>query len=181
MNLCVFGAARDELDPGFFALGEALGETLARRGHAMVFGGGAHGLMGAAARGCARGGGTIIGVAPRFFDEPGVLFAPCAEMIFTETMAERKTIMFGRSDAFLALPGGLGTFDEIFEALTLRSLGRHGKPVAFLDFEDYWRPAAEMIDTAVERGFASPAVKSLYGIFTDPEECLTWLEGEARR
>ena len=181
MNICVFGAARDDPEPGFFTLAEALGGELARRGHAMIFGGGAHGLMGAAARGCARSGGRIVGVAPRFFDEPGVLFEPCAEMIFTDTMAERKTVMLERAEAFLALPGGLGTFDEIFEALTLRSLGRHGKPVAFLDHDGYWLPAAELIGAAVERGFAAPSVRELYGVFTDPAACLSWLETEAAR
>ena len=179
MNICVFGAARDELAPGFFALGEALGETLARRGHTMVFGGGAHGLMGAAARGCTREGGNIIGAAPWFFDAPGVLFEHCTELLRMDTMAERKTIMMERSDAFLALPGGLGTFDEIFEVLTMRALGRHDKPIAFLEYDGYWRPAAELIDTAVERGFASAAVKQLYGVFVDPEKCVEYLEREA--
>ena len=89
--------------------------------------------------------------------------------------------MLERADAFLALPGGLGTFDEIFEVLTLRALGRHGKPVAFLDYDGYWRPAAELIDTAVERGFAATGVRDLYGIFTDPASCLDYLEREAER
>ena len=93
MTICVFGASRDDPDPGFFRLGEALGEAMARRGHAMIFGGGAHGLMGAAARGCARGGGTVIGVAPRFFDMPGVLFEQSDEMVLTGTMSERKELM----------------------------------------------------------------------------------------
>ena len=120
-------------------------------------------------------------MAPRFFDEPGVLFEPCAEMIFTDTMAERKTVMLERAEAFLALPGGLGTFDEIFEALTLRSLGQHGKPIAFLEYDGYWRAAAALIDTAVERGFATAEVRTLYGLFDDPGECVSYLEREARR
>ena len=154
---------------------------MARRGHAMIFGGGAHGLMGAAARGCAREGGRIIGVAPRFFDKPGILFEGCAELVFTDTMAERKTVMTERADAFLALPGGIGTLDELFEVLTTRSLGRHAKPVALLDHDGYWHGAAAMIDTAVERGFSDPSVKELYGIFTDPAECVSYLEEGARR
>ena len=180
MNICVFGAARDELDPGYFTLAEALGETLGRRGHTMIFGGGAHGLMGAAARGCARSGAPIIGVAPRFFHNPGVLFDDCTELIFTDTMAERKTIMFERADAFLALPGGLGTFDEIFEALTLRALNRHGKGVAFLEYDGYWQPAKDLIDRAIEQGFAAPGVRDLCGLFTDPEVCVAYLEGSAK-
>ena len=93
MTICVFGASRDDPDPGFFRLGEALGEAMARRGHAMIFGGGAHGLMGAAARGCARGGGTVIGVAPRFFDLPGVLYQKCDEFVWPDSMRDRKKYM----------------------------------------------------------------------------------------
>ena len=181
MNICIFGASSDAPDPCFFRLGEALGEAMARRGHAMVFGGGAHGLMGAAARGCAGAGGAVIGVAPRFFDRPGVLFGDCSEMVFTDTMSVRKSVMIERSDAFLALPGGLGTLDEIFEVLTTRQLGRHGKPIAFLDCGGYWDSAVGMIDEAVARGFAAPSVKDLFGRFTDPEECLAYLERGAER
>ena len=181
MNICVFGAARDELDPGFFALGEALGEAMGRRGHTLIFGGGVHGLMGAAARGCARTGGGIVSVAPRFFDTPGILWKEGAELVLTDTLAERKGIMVGRSDAFLALPGGLGTFDEFFEVLTMRNLGRHGKPIALLDYEDYWAPAAALICNAVDKGFAGPGALSLFAIFTEAEACLDYLETEAAR
>ncbi len=179
MNICVFGAARDEMDPGYFALGEALGQVLARRGHTLVFGGGAHGLMGAAARGCAREGGRIVSVVPWFFNEPGVLWEECAELIRMDTLSERKNVMIQRADAFLALPGGMGTFDEVFEVLTMRNLGRHDKPIAFLDYDGYWTPAVELIRGAVEKGFAAPAVLGLFGVFTDPEECVAWLEKEA--
>lgn len=89
----------------YLELGEALGRAMARRGWGLVFGGGGHGLMGAAARGVQAGGGEIIGVAPRFFQRPGVLFDGCTEFIFTETMAQRKTRMEELADAFLALPG----------------------------------------------------------------------------
>ena len=181
MTICVFGASRDDADPGFFRLGEALGEAMAQRGHAMIFGGGAHGMMGAAARGCARGGGAVIGVAPRFFDRPGVLFEQCDETVFTDTMSERKDIMTGRADAFLALPGGLGTLDEIFEVLTLRALGRDGRPIAFLDYDDYWLAAERMIETAVEYGFADTSVREIYGRFSDPEKCLDYLERGTKR
>jgi len=181
VNICIFGASSDKPDPAFFRLAGALGEAMARRGHAMVFGGGAHGLMGAAARGCARAGGTIVGVVPHFFDRPGILFEGCTEMVFTDTMSVRKTIMTERSDAFLALPGGLGTLDEVFEELTMRQLGRHDKPVAFLDCGGYWDSAVRMIDEAVEQGFADPSVLDLFGRFSDPEECLDWLEREAAR
>ena len=97
-------------------------------------------------------------------------------MVLTDTMSERKEIMTGRSDAFLALPGGLGTLDEIFEVLTLRALGRDSRPIAFLDYDDYWLGAERMIETAVERGFAGTSVREIYGRFSDPEKCLDYLE-----
>ena len=178
MNICVFGAARDDIAPAYFTLGETLGRELARRGHAMVFGGGAHGLMGAAARGAAAERGTIIGVAPHFFNTPGVLFPDCAEMIHMDTMAERKSIMRDRSDAFIALPGGIGTMEEIFEVLTLRLLGKLPKPVAFLEAEGYWQSAVDLLSNAVAKGFAGPETLEAYGVFTDPGECLDWLEAK---
>ena len=105
------------------------------------FGAGGHGMMGAAARGAYAMGGKIIGVVPYFFNTPGILFEHCTELIRMETMAERKTIMEERSDAFIALPGGIGTMEEIFEVITLSSLGRMQKKSAFLDAESYWEPA----------------------------------------
>ena len=115
MNICVYGAASDEIADIFKNAGEALGESLARRGHSLIFGGGASGMMGAVARGADRAGGNIISVAPSFFDIDGILYPQCTEYIFTETMRERKQILEDRSDAFIVSPGGIGTFDEFFE------------------------------------------------------------------
>lgn len=180
MNICVFGASRDELDPGYFALGEALGKAMGEGGHTLIFGGGAHGLMGAAARGCAAAGGRIVSVVPYFFNEPGVLWEDPDELIRMDTLGERKRIMEARADAFVALPGGPGTFDEIFEVLTMHNLGLHRKPIAFLDWDGYWQPALTMLENAVQRGFAAPSLRGHYGYFTDPGECLGYLEREAR-
>lgn len=176
MNICVFGAARDEIGENFMALGTALGRELAARGHTLVFGAGGHGMMGAAARGAYEMGGKIIGVVPYFFNTPGILFEYCTELIRMETMAERKTIMEERSDAFIALPGGIGTMEEIFEVITLSSLGRMQKKSAFLDAESYWEPAVEMLRGAVEKGFAGRELNEHYARFTDVEACLDYLE-----
>ena len=176
MNICVFGAARDELNEEYFRLGEALGEAMGRRGHTMIFGGGAHGLMGAAARGCRRAGGRIVSVVPWFFNGPGILWEDNAELIRMDTLAERKAVMMERADAFLSLPGGLGTFDEFFEVLTMRNLGLHEKPIALLECDGYWQSARTMIRTAVEKGFAAPKALEIFDVFTDPEACLDWLE-----
>lgn len=176
MNICVFGAARDEIGADFLALGETLGRELARRGHTLVFGAGGHGMMGAAARGARAQGGRIIGIAPRFFQTPGVLFEHCTELVLTETMAERKTIMEESADAFIALPGGIGTMEEVFETITLSSLGRMRKMTAFLDAEGYWEKAVELLQSAVAKGFAEASLAEHYAYFTDAAACLDALE-----
>ena len=124
MRICIFGASGRELDERYYTEAEALGELIGRNGDSIVFGGGAEGLMGACARGVHSAGGGIIGIAPRFFDEPGILYDKCSRMIFTETMRERKQAMQDNSDACIVLPGGIGTLEEFFELLTLKQLGR---------------------------------------------------------
>jgi uncharacterized protein (TIGR00730 family) len=109
---------------------QELGRVLAQKGYTLVFGGGAQGLMGAAARGFKEMNGRIIGIAPTFFmNVDGVLYDQCSQFIYTETMRERKQLMEEHSDAFLVTPGGIGTFEEFFEILTLKQLGRHTKPI----------------------------------------------------
>ena len=176
MNICVYGASSNEIDAAYIRAGETLGYAMAKRGHGLVFGGGQKGLMGAAARGMTKGGGTIIGVAPRFFDVEGVLYQQCAEFIFTDTMRERKAIMEERSDAFIMSPGGIGTFEEFFEILTLRQLGRHEKGIAVLNTKGYYEPLRQMLEQAIQQGFLRPECRGLYAFFEDPEELLDYLE-----
>ena len=154
---------------------------MAERGHTLIFGAGGHGMMGAVARGCAAGGGAIVGVVPYFFNAPGLLFDACTEMIRMETMAERKSIMEERADAFIALPGGIGTLEEILEVITLRNLGRMDKPIAFLDYDGYWQPTVGVLEQCVKKGFAAPGLLEQYGCFTDPAACLDYLEREAAK
>ena len=176
MNICVFGAASDKLEGAYFALAEELGRAMARRGHTMIFGGGATGLMGAAARGLMAEGGRFIGIAPRFFDIPGILMADGGEMIFTETMAERKTLMRDMSDAFITLPGGIGTYEEFLETLTLKQLGRHEKPMALLETLGYYQSMETMLRHTVEAGFMAAECLDMYRLFDDGEACLAYLE-----
>ena len=129
MKITVYGAASDRIDRIYIDRVEELGEELAHRGHTMVFGAGSTGLMGAAARGVARGGGKIIGVTPRFMHTLEPVSDLCTERIETETMSDRKDMMESLADAFVIVPGGIGTFDEFFQILTLRVLGRHNKPI----------------------------------------------------
>lgn len=179
MKLCLYGAASETVPDIYLTETERLGETLARRGHSMIFGGGASGMMGAAARGVHRGGGHITGVAPRFFDVPGVLTPLCDELIITETMNERKAIMRDRADGFIAAPGGVGTLDEFFEALTLRTLGRHSKPVAVFNVDGYYDGLIRFLRGMEAQTFVSPALWDSLGVFRDPDELLDHIEARA--
>ena len=122
MNICIYGASSAKLAPVYYEKTEELGRMMGLRGHGLVFGGGATGLMGAAARGVDAHHGYILGIAPSFFDQPGVLYEHCSEFIFTETMRERKKLLEERSEATIVAPGGIGTYEEFFEILTLKSL-----------------------------------------------------------
>ena len=122
MKICVYGASSNSIDKKYIEAGERLGSLMAARGHTLVFGGGANGLMGAVARGEAEVRGEIIGVAPTFFNVDGILFPDCTDFVYTETMRERKQKMEELSDAFVMTPGGIGTIEEFFEILTLSHL-----------------------------------------------------------
>lgn len=178
MNICVYGASSDTIDPHYLEQGEALGRSMAKRGHSLVFGGGGHGMMGAVARGMTAGGGTILGVAPRFFDKGDILYPHCTEFIYTDTMRERKSIMEERADAFIMTPGGIGTFEEFYEILTLRQLGQHNKAIAVLNTNDYYGPLLQMQERAMEQGFMKTVCKALSGWFEDPEALLDYLESK---
>lgn len=176
MNLCLYGASSDQIAPAYLQAVEALGEKLARRGHGLVFGGGAQGLMGAAARGVSSRSGYILGVAPSFFNVDGVLYPHCTEFIYTETMRQRKQIMEDRADGFIMVPGGIGTYEEFFEMLTLKQLGRHSKPIAVLNLDGYYDLLQQMLEQTIEQGFIKPACRELYGVFSDADALLDYLE-----
>lgn len=172
MNICIFGASSDRLEPAYYKAAHALGVLIARGGHRLIFGGGNEGLMGACARGVRQEGGRPFGIAPRFFDEPGILMREGCDLLFTETMAERKTRMEAEADAFIALPGGIGTYEEFFEVLTLKQLGRHSKPMALLNTCDYYTPFDALLRTTAEKSFMSDSVLSLYALCGTPDEAL---------
>ena len=149
---------------------------MAERGHSLVFGGGEQGLMGACVRGLESAGGKAIGVAPRFFDLPGILHEGCEEFIFTDTMHERKQIMEGIADAFVIVPGGVGTYEEFFEAFTLKQLGQMNKPIGILNTENYFGLLKEMLGKTVEQGFMKEECLRLCGFFEDGTELLEYIE-----
>lgn len=176
MNICVYGASSNIIDSAYLAAGEALGRAMAKKGHGLVFGGGASGMMGAVARGMTAENGTILGIAPSFFNVDGILYDKCTEFIYTETMRQRKQIMEERADAFVMTPGGIGTFEEFFEILTLKQLGRHNKPIAVLNTGGYYDNLWRMMQTAVEQNFMKAACLDLCGMFDDVDALVTYLE-----
>lgn len=176
MRVCVYGASSSQIDESYLTAGEELGRAIARKGWGMVFGGGALGLMGAAARGMTAGGGTIIGVVPTFLNVDGILYEQCKEMIYTSTMRERKQRMEELSDAFIITPGGIGTLDEFFEILTLRQLGRHGKPIGILNTNGYYDSMLAMLRHCAEESFLRSSVVEELAVSDVPEELLDLLE-----
>lgn len=176
MNICVYGASSSTIDKEFITETEKLGAIMAKRGHKLVYGGGAHGLMGAAARGMHENGGKILGVAPRFFEADGALYEDCTEFIYTDTMRERKQIMEDNSDAFIVTPGGVGTYEEFFEILTLKQLGRHVKPIVIYNLCGYYDVMNKMLEQTIEQNFMLGTCRELYRFFTDAEEMLDYIE-----
>lgn len=177
MKISVYGASSDAIDEKYIKAAEKLGEEMGKRGHALVFGGGASGVMGASARGVQRQGGEIIGIAPSFFNVDGVLFDGCTDFIFTETMHERKFLLEEKADAFVIAPGGIGTFEEFFEALTLKQLGRHNKPIVLFNVDGYYDEMQSLLTKAIEKSFMRPACSSLYCFLSDAEAVLDYIEG----
>lgn len=176
MKICLFGASSDDLDVCYPEAAHRFGQLLGERGHGLVFGGSKKGLMGACARGIREFGGETVGIAPRFFEEADVLDPDCSRFIYTETMAQRKSAMEDEAEAFAVLPGGIGTLEEFFEVLTLRQLGRHGKPIVLLNTAGYYDAMAGMLAQAVEKGFVSRAVLDKIRFCATPEEAIAALE-----
>ncbi|MDP4118753.1 MAG: TIGR00730 family Rossman fold protein [Bacillota bacterium] len=176
MNICVYGASSDLINDEYIKSTEELGIKMAKRGHGLVFGGGNAGLMGASARGVYKEKGNIVGVAPSFFDVDGRLFEHCTELIFTDTMRERKQILEEKSDAYIVTPGGIGTLDEFFEMLTLKQLGRHAKAIAVFNILGYYDDMVNMLKKTSQQGFMCDASLNLFKIFEDADRMLDWLE-----
>lgn len=152
-SLCVYCGSSSGKHPEYAEQARAFGAEMAKRGIALVYGGGKVGLMGVIADAVLAGGGKVIGVIPRQLVDREVAHAGLTELQVVETMHQRKTRMFELSDAFVALPGGFGTLDEMFEMLTWSQLGLHSYPCAFLDVRAYYAPLRSMMDHMVGEGF----------------------------
>lgn len=176
MNICVYGASSNSIDRIYHDTAYSLGAAIARHGHTLVYGGGGNGVMGASADGAYDNKGTVIGIAPTFFTVDGVLYDKCTEFIYTETIRERKQILEDRSDAFVIAPGGIGTFDEFFEILTLKQLEKHNKPIAIFNINGYYDLMLDMLEHTAKNNFMKEKSLELYEVFTDIEKMLDYIE-----
>lgn len=178
MKICVYGAASQTIDKEYIEKVENLGREMVSRGHSLVFGGGGHGLMGAVARGVRDKGGHILGVLPKFFkkDNVEVLCDFCDELIEPDTMRERKQLMEDNADAFIITPGGIGTFEEFYEILTLKQLCRHNKPIAIYNIKGYYNEIETAFSASIEKGFIKSSCRELYLISEDLDEIFGYIE-----
>lgn len=176
MNICIYGASSPRLDKAYYDAAYELGTLIGKAGHTLIFGGGKAGLMGAAARGAYESGGKVIAIVPELFNEPGVIYENCAEVIFTATMRERKQKMDEYADAFAVLPGGIGTYEEFFEMLTLKQLGQHSKAMALLNTDGAYAPLLTMLDKAADEGFLSRRCMTLFSVCAAPGELMDCLD-----
>ena len=178
MRICVYGAASSEIEDIFIKTGEELGRKMVEHGHSLVFGGGRNGMMGAVARGVAEKGGEILGISPKFFEDNNaeVSFLNCTKFIHTETMRERKKLLDESSDAFIISPGGIGTFDEFFEILTLKQLGRHNKAIVIFNIDGYFDNMLKMLDVSIDKKFVTTDCVELFNVTNTVEETIEYIE-----
>jgi uncharacterized protein (TIGR00730 family) len=167
MNVCVFCASSDRVADVFFDAAGELGRALAHGGHTLVYGGGDIGLMGCLARANHDAGGKIIGVIPQFMVDKELAYEPADELIITEDMRERKSIMDQRADAFIALPGGFGTLEELIEIVTLRQLRVHDKPIALINTAGFYDSLIAVFEQYITLAFAKERHRSAYHLAAD--------------
>jgi uncharacterized protein (TIGR00730 family) len=153
LAICVYCGSGDGRDPRYRAAAETLGRLIAEGGHSLVYGGGNVGLMGAVSRAVKVHGGRVAGIIPHFLLTKEKLSGDLDEVLLVDDMHQRKMAMFEKADAFVALPGGIGTLEELVEQMTWAQLGRHGKPIVIADIGGFWRPFMDILAHMRMEGF----------------------------
>ena len=177
--LCVYCASSDRLDPKYYAVAEELGRQLVARGWGLVYGGGKTGLMGAVARGTKSAGGRVVGVIPEFMKVRELAFDEADELVTVVTMRERKLLMETRADAFVALPGGFGTLEEIMEILTLRQINVVHKPCVFLNQDGFYDDLLRFFDRMLAEKFFKPSNLGLFRVARDVPDIFAQIDAAA--
>ncbi|MCY4007319.1 MAG: TIGR00730 family Rossman fold protein [Rhodobacteraceae bacterium] len=174
-SICLYCGARSGRNPAIIAAAQEFGMLVAAENWRLVYGAGDTGLMGKAAQAANDNSGTVFGVIPQHLVDQEVAKTDLSSLVITESMHERKKVMFMNSDAAVALPGGLGTLDEFFEIITWRQLSIHDKPVILLNCEHYWEPLLRLIDKLITEGFADADIWNLFSLVESPEEAVAKL------
>jgi uncharacterized protein (TIGR00730 family) len=174
-SICVYCGSRNGVDPRHVEAARSLGTQIAQAGIELVYGGGRIGLMGVVADAVLAGGGRVCGIIPHHLQSVEVGHQGLTELHVVDSMHVRKQMMFERSDAFVVLPGGIGTLDETFEMITWRQLRLHDRPVVVVDLAGYWQPYIQMIDHIIGQGFAGPEIRRLYDVVDSAEAVLPLL------
>jgi uncharacterized protein (TIGR00730 family) len=175
-KICVYCGSSAGADPAFIAAARAFGRSLAENGIGLVYGGGDLGLMGAVAHAVLSAGGHVTGIIPRFLQKRENMLESVQELVVVEDMHERKRLMFEKADAFVALPGGVGTLEELVEQLTWVQLQRHDKPVLIADIAGFWRPLLALLDHMRDQGFIRPQSEARYLVCDEVDEILPVLQ-----
>ena len=168
-SVCVFAGARPPRDPDHAQAARAVARAAGARGLGIVYGGGGEGMMGLVAEAAIEAGVHIVGVAPRFLSDREVLAAGLSELVMVDSMAERKDAMFERASVFLTLPGGLGTYDELFEVMSCNYLDLLGKPCGVLNVNGYFEPLSALLDEGVRAGFVGRGARDALIVDAEPE------------
>jgi uncharacterized protein (TIGR00730 family) len=179
MNICVYCGSRPGAKPAYAEAARSLGDLIAKRGHGLVYGGGDVGLMGIVADAVLAAGGPVVGVIPEALVQKEVGHQRLTEQHVVPTMHIRKQMMAERADAFIALPGGIGTLEELYEVWTWRQLGYHDKPVGLLNVAGYFDDLLRFMDRSVSEGFLDAAQREMPCVDTDVERLLTRVLAEA--
>ncbi|SHF76290.1 hypothetical protein SAMN02745148_03475 [Modicisalibacter ilicicola DSM 19980] len=175
-RICVYLGSREGHDPRFREAAVELGRRIAERGYGLVYGGAHVGLMGAVANAALEAGGEVIGVMPYHLVDREMAHAGLSRLIHVDSMHERKAVMAKHADAFIALPGGIGTLEELFEVWTWQYLGLHDKPVGVLDVAGFYRPLLSFLDDATNAGFLNTATRAKLRHADTPDSLLDILE-----
>ena len=180
-NVCVYCGSSVGAEPRFADAADALGQALAKADVGLVFGGGGDGLMGRLARATLAAGGRVTGIIPKFLVKREHALVGAQELVVVDGMHQRKQLMFERADAFIALPGGVGTLEELVEQLTWAQLQRHRKPVLLADIDGFWRPLLALFAHMRNLGFIREDFEVRYLVAEKIEDALPMLRAAARR
>lgn len=177
--ICVYSSSSNLVDKLYFDVAEELGAAIARSGDIFLYGGGTIGLMGASAKAARAAGGKVIGIIPEKLNIKGVVYDCCDELVEAPGLRERKSVMDVRSDAFIALPGGFGTLEELMEMITLKQLKYHNKPIVILNAGGFYDHLIRLFDTFISSNFVDEVYRNLYFITGSAEEAIRYIDGYA--